>query len=103
VIGCLSTRWQVQCKNTSATLSHEILAREVGLVSHTKATHILVMTRGRFSLNATNYAASTVKTTRLPIYLIDGPAFERILSEPSLLAREIRGQSLRMIDSFRQP
>jgi hypothetical protein len=102
VIGCLPTRWQVQCKNTSTTLSHEVVAREVGLVPHTGATHILIMTRGRFSPNATNYAASTFKATRLPIYLIDGPAFDRILSDPSVLARELRAQSLRMIDSLRQ-
>jgi hypothetical protein len=103
IIGCLPTRWQVQCKNTRATVSHETIAREVGLVSHTRATHILVMSRGKFSANAHNYVLTTMRSESIPIYLIDGPAFDRILSEPAMLASEIRLQSERILEALRRP
>jgi hypothetical protein len=103
IIACLPTRWQVQCKNTKATVSHETIAREVGLVSHTRATHILVMSRGKYSTNAHNYVLTTMRAESIPIYLIDGPAFDRILAEPAALASEIKRQSERILEALRKP
>jgi hypothetical protein len=102
VIGCVPTRWQVQCKNTKQTVPHEVLAREFGLRESTRATHILVMTRGKFSANAVNFAATMMRTARMPIFLVDGNAFEKILEEPSRLAAELRQQSQKMAELLRK-
>jgi hypothetical protein len=102
VIGCVPTRWQLQCKNTKQTVSHEVLARELGLRESTRATHILVMTRGRFSTNAINFATTTMRTSRMPIFLVDGNAFENLLEEPSRLAAELRQQSQKMTELLRR-
>lgn len=101
VIGCVPTRWQVQCKNSHDTVSHEVLAREIGLLGHTRATHILVITRGTFSQNAVNFAQKNMGAS-VPLFLIDGPRFERILDNPSALASELRGQAKHLSEAYRQ-
>jgi hypothetical protein len=101
VIGCVPTRWQVQCKNTKQTISHEVLAREFGLRESTRATHILVMTRGTFSANAIKFAAITMRAARVPIFLVDGSVFEAVLAEPSKLAAELRQQAQSMVELLR--
>ena len=100
VIGCVPTRWQLQCKNTHDTVSHEVIAREIGLLGHTRATHILIITRGSYSQHAIAFAHKCVHTT-VPVFLIDGPRFTRILENPSLLASELRGQARYLAETCR--
>ncbi|MGH9920004.1 MAG: restriction endonuclease, partial [Nitrososphaerales archaeon] len=40
--------WQIQCKNTQ-TVSHDDVARELGIVGHTRANVVMVVTTGRFA------------------------------------------------------
>ena len=72
VLGPVATRWQIQCKNTPTTsVRLEDVAKEVGLLPITGATHLLFVATSRFSDEAVSYAHSVMERAGVGIYLLD--------------------------------
>lgn len=79
VLSTMPTRWQVQCKNTPSGQVHlNDVAREVGLLPLTKASHILIIANCRFSKDAVSYAQEVMKHTSVTIFLLDKENFAEI-------------------------
>ena len=79
VISTTPTRWQVQCKNTpSGQVRLNDVAKEVGLLPLTKATHILVIANCHFSKDAITYAREVMKHSPVTIFLLDNEDFSEI-------------------------
>ena len=88
VVGAMPTTWQVQCKNTpSQSVRLEDIAREVGLLPLTRATHILVVANARFTSDARRYAEEIMRRIPVAIFLLDGNDFATILDRPESLGR----------------
>jgi len=98
VIGGIATTWQVQCKNMpNSRVGLEDIAREVGITSVTKATHVLFVTNGSYTRDARDFAVKAMAASSLSIYLLDGRDFAEIRSNSACLARIIEQQSQRII------
>lgn len=102
VMGAVPTRWQVQCKNTRSKVGLDEVAKEVGLVPVTKATHLMLLTTSDFSSEARRFAEETMRNSSLSIFLIGGSDFNRILeSQGAALLGILKGQSARILDLHR--
>jgi len=75
------SRWQIQCKNTSAVDLDDV-AKEVGLVYRLLSNVIVILTRGRIGNEARRYAVDVMQKTGLAIVLIDGDDVKRIIATP---------------------
>jgi site-specific DNA-methyltransferase (cytosine-N4-specific) len=94
VLGVVPTRWQVQCKNTPKKGTPlEDVAKEVGLVPITNATHLLFLTNGFFTREARQYAAEVMKRTALSLFLLDQSDFSQLVCDDTSLARILRNQA----------
>lgn len=92
--GLVPTVWQVQCKNTPAgNLDLEDVAKEVGLVPLTRATHILVLANCKITSDARTYAAQVMRQSSTVIYLLDGSDFSKIRKDPAHLSVVLREQA----------
>ena len=99
VLGPVATRWQIQCKNTpSRAVRVEDIAKEVGLLPITGATHLLFIANARFSNDAVTYAAQVSKRTAVGIYLLDKRDFDELRESPMRIARLLRVQAEEMLD-----
>lgn len=101
VLGPVATRWQVQCKNTKGTIRLEDIAKEVGLLPVTGATHVLFVATSRFSDDARRYATKIMVGTGVGIYLLDRDAFQQLREDPTSIARVMREQAESMLDGTR--
>jgi site-specific DNA-methyltransferase (cytosine-N4-specific) len=98
LFGNSPTRWQVQCKNTpSGNVDLEDVAKEVGLVSLTKATHILIVANCRYTRAAREFALEVMRATPLTLFLLDWSDFEKIRKSPGALASVLRAQAAEML------
>lgn len=98
VIGGIATTWQVQCKNMpNSRVDLEDIAKEVGITSITKATHVLFVTNGNYTKDARDFAIKTMASSSLSIYLLDKQDFAVIKESPASLARIIAGQSGKIV------
>jgi hypothetical protein len=80
-VGGSPTRWQVQCKNTPLSrVDLADVAKEVGLLPLTKATHILMLARCPFTKDARTFAKEVMRNHPVTIYLLDDKDFESIRS-----------------------
>lgn len=87
LFGNSPTRWQVQCKNTpSGAVDLEDIAKEVGLLPLTMATHILVVSTGRFTRDARRFASEVMAATPITIFLLDSSDFSKVKASPGALA-----------------
>jgi hypothetical protein len=94
LIGGLPSRWQIQCKNTPAGhVSLEDVAKEVGLLPLTKATHVLVLANARFTEDAVRYAHEVMRQTSVFIFLLDRDDFERVRKSPGELPVILRAKA----------
>lgn len=94
LMGGVPTRWQIQCKNKpSGSVSIEDVAKEVGLVPLTKATHIMVIANSRVSRDASTYALEVMRHTSLTVIILDRDDFEKIRQSPPAIASIIRAKS----------
>ena len=94
VIGGVATMWQVQCKNTPGSkVDLEDIAKEVGLVAITHATHILFAANCQFTRDARTFARAVMESSSLSIYLLDESDFEAIKSSPATIGAIIARQS----------
>lgn len=81
VLAGTPTRWQVQCKNTPGRqVRLGDVAKEVGLLPLTKATHILMLANCPFTKDARNYALQIMKHSATTIFLLDKTDFDEIQS-----------------------
>lgn len=98
VLGGIPTRWQVQCKNTpSHDVPLEDVAKEVGLLPITQATHILFVANSRFTPDARKYAAQIMKRSPVTLFLFDKDDFERMRDSPGAIGQILRSKSERII------
>lgn len=102
VLGGVPTRWQVQCKNTSAKVASSEVAREMGLVPLSKATHVLMVATSEFSREAVSFADEVMKNSAATIFLVGGKDFQSIADTyGSALSGILRSQSERIIKLHR--
>ena len=102
VLGPVATRWQIQCKNTpSSAVRLEDIAKEVGLLPITGATHLLFIANASFSNDAVEYARAVSKRTAVGIYLLDQGDFNALRESPMSIARLLRVRAEEMLDAER--
>jgi hypothetical protein len=94
IIGAVQTRWQIQCKNTpSKNIDLESVAKEVGLLPVTQATHVLIIGNTGFTEDAIVYANEIMRRTPYTIFLLDKTDFEVIKKDPNRLLSILRHKS----------
>lgn len=99
LLGGIPTRWQVQCKNTKTEVRLDDVAKEVGLVPLTKATHILVLSNQKFTRPAVKFAQDTMRESSITVFLIGGDDFKRVLEDGGVgLLHVIRKQALEALE-----
>lgn len=74
------SRWQMQCKNTKK-VDVDVIAKEVGLTFLTHADIIAVITTGKFTGDAVNYASQVTDNSRYYVILLDGDDIQRIVAD----------------------
>lgn len=91
IFGSLPTTWQVQCKNTpSSPVRLSDVAREVGLLPLTNATHILLIANSSITAGARKFANEIMMQSAVTIFLLDKKNFDSIKESPSNIARILR-------------
>ncbi|MCX6359791.1 MAG: restriction endonuclease [Armatimonadetes bacterium] len=80
----LYSRWQVQCKNTSAVALDDV-AKEVGLTHMLKSNAIVIVSTGKIGPEARRYANSVMGTTNLCIVMLDGHDLDGIRADPTAI------------------
>ena len=81
----VSSRWQVQCKNT-ARVSLDDVAKEVGLADYYATNPIVMISTGAIGDDARDYADKVMTNSNLCVVMVDGNDLERIESRPALIA-----------------
>jgi site-specific DNA-methyltransferase (cytosine-N4-specific) len=91
------SRWQIQCKN-SAHVTLDQVAKEVGLVQMLNSNVIVIISTGKISADARNFANHVMKHTNLCIVFIDGSDINKISARPadivSVFEREAKATML---------
>jgi len=99
VSGGMPTSWQVQCKNTpTVAVRLEDVAKEVGLLPLTHATHILLVANASFSEDARKFAERIMVNSSVTIFLLDKTDFETIQANPAQIGRILIAQAERIKD-----
>jgi len=104
MFGGLPTTWQVQCKNTpKASVSLEDIAKEVGLLPLTNATHILVVSTGIFTDAAERYAEEIMLKCPVSIFLLNNYDMEAIKKKPTYISSVIKNKGQAIQDLRTRP
>ncbi len=77
------SRWQIQCKNMTSPVNHEVIAREVGITFLTKADVVMVITTSRFTRAAIDYANLVSDESRYYVILLDKRDIEKVARDRS--------------------
>jgi len=94
LFGGLPTSWQVQCKNTPTTsVRLEDVAKEVGLLPLTHATHILVVSTGTFTQDAEKFSEAIMLNTSVIIFLINKDDIEAIMAKPTEISSILKAKA----------
>jgi hypothetical protein len=97
--GAVPTTWQVQCKNRpSETISSDVVSREVGLVSITNATHILIVANAPVKDTAREFAQKVMQRSQVNIYFLDRDDLQKIRENPEALHRVLKAQSRQIVE-----
>lgn len=75
-------RWQVQCKNT-ATVTIDMVAKEVGLSHMLKSNVIVMMTTGHLTSDARMYARRIMEDMNLCILMLQKEDIDAIIENPT--------------------
>lgn len=86
------SRWQVQCKNTSK-VSVDQVAKEVGLSHILKTNVIVILTTGKATASAKEYATTIMKQMNLCIIFIEKEDIEDILMSPTCIVDVLNRES----------
>jgi len=77
-------RWQIQCKHTpNVSLRAGVIAKEVGLANLQKSQVLLIVTSGKISRSAYQFAKQIMRETNLVIMLIKGSDLRRLSKDPT--------------------
>ena len=71
------SRWQIQCKNTKR-VDVDVVAKEVGMTFMTGADIVMIVTTGKFTSDAIQYADSLCTRSRYYLILVDGDHLKQI-------------------------
>jgi hypothetical protein len=93
LLGGLPTRWQLQCKNTTQRIRLEEIAKEVGLLPVTAASHIMFVATTSFTPDARKFADRIMARSATTIFLLDKADFEKIRETPTAIAQILQKQS----------
>lgn len=88
----LYSRWQVQCKNT-ATVTIDMVAKEVGLSHMLKSNAIVMMTTGHLTREAKKYARRIMEDMNLCILMLEKEDIDCIISNPASIVDIFNRQS----------
>lgn len=86
------SRWQVQCKNTPK-VSIDQVAKEVGLSHVLKTNVIVILTTGKATATAKEYAATIMREMNLCIIFIEAEDIVEILSSPASIVDVLNRES----------
>lgn len=88
----LYSRWQVQCKNT-ATVTIDMVAKEVGLSHMLKSNVIVMMTTGHLTSEAKKYARRIMEDMNLCILMLEKEDIDCIISNSTSIVEIFNRQS----------
>lgn len=88
------SRWQVQCKNT-AKVSLDQVAKEVGLSHVLKTNVIVILTTGKASYSAKEYAIKVMRELNLCIIFIEKDDIEEVLESPANIVNVLNRESMK--------
>lgn len=88
------SRWQVQCKNTSK-VSLDQVAKEVGLSHVLKTNVIVILTTGKVSKTAKEYATKIMREMNLCIIFIEQDDVKAVLEEPTSIVAVLNRESMK--------
>ncbi len=88
------SRWQVQCKNTGK-VSLDQVAKEVGLSHVLKTNVIVILTTGRVTKKAKEYAATIMREMNLCIVFIEEDDIAEILASPTNIVDVLNRESMK--------
>jgi hypothetical protein len=74
------------------------VAKEVGLLPLTRATHVLVIATGPISTDARKYAGQINALTAATVFLLDAGDFKALKASPTSLAQILRRQSEKILN-----
>lgn len=86
------SRWQVQCKNVSSVGLGPV-AKEVGLTFQTKANVVLIVTTGRITNDAREYATRVMESTNLVIGFLTKGDLNKIQQSPDSIVNVLTRQA----------
>ncbi len=86
------SRWQVQCKNT-ATVTVDMVAKEVGLSHMLKSNAIVMMTTGHLTAEARKYARRIMEDLNLCILVLEKEDINTIIKNPPIIVDIFNRQS----------
>ena len=93
------SRWQIQCKNTpDSAVSLEDIAKEVGLSLQLKSNVILMVTTGRYSREALNYADDMMQITHLNIITLDKRDLNILTKSPLAIVEILNKKARRVME-----
>jgi hypothetical protein len=94
IFGGVPTRWQIQCKNTpSGRIDLEDVAKEVGLLPLTRATHVMLLGNCLITRDARTFANQVMANSPTSIYLLDRHDFDAIRASPGSISTILLSQS----------
>jgi hypothetical protein len=88
------SRWQIQCKNTKL-VSHDDVARELGLVGYTRSNVVLIVTTGTFARPASDLAEMEMKRSPANLILLNGTDLKAIVKDPASIGTIFRKHAQR--------
>jgi len=77
-------RWNMQCKNTASVRLDDV-AKEVGLAVEMASNVVVVVSTGRFTLDAREHAKHVMARTNLTVVLMDGSDIKKIAGNPTVV------------------
>ena len=86
------SRWQVQCKNT-ASVTIDMVAKEVGLSHMLKSNAIVMMTTGHLTAEARKYARRIMEDMNLCILILESEDIDSIIENPPIIVDIFNRQS----------
>lgn len=86
------SRWQIQCKNTSA-VSLDDVAKEVGLTHFLKSNAIIMVSTGKIGSEARRYANKVMADSNIAIVMMDGSDLNLINANPPSIIKVFRREA----------
>lgn len=98
--GVAPTIWQVQCKNTpNGRIDTDVVAREVGLLPTTNATHILIIGNCPVTNDARRFAIHVMQRNAVTIFLLGNEDFGAVRKSPGALGSILTSQARVILNS----